>query len=116
MATGTHAQAYDLPAVDMELRLVRTNLAPRTIVRGPGFLNSVMISERIIEHVAAYLGADPVRVRRVNFLNPADPPAPSAGFGLGRLVHTGFLVDRFRRIVQPPPSATSRDTPGELHA
>lgn len=39
-------QAYAFPAIDLDLKLVRTNLPPRTIVRGPGFINSVMIIEQ----------------------------------------------------------------------
>jgi CO/xanthine dehydrogenase Mo-binding subunit len=42
-----YAQAYEIPNIDLDLKLVRTNLAPRTIVRGPGFLNSVMIIEQV---------------------------------------------------------------------
>ena len=128
----TCAQAYAFPAMDLDLKLVRTNLAPRTIVRAPGFTNSVMIIEQVLqlccrllqytslvpfgqpslalhplvqalhvqkqdvlcscqitckvagsqvmEHVASHLGADPVRVRQLNFLPKypfPTPPSPS---------------------------------------
>ena len=42
-------QAYAFPAMDLDLKVVRTNLAPRTIVRGPGFTNSVMIIEQVLQ-------------------------------------------------------------------
>ena len=38
---------YELPNLHVEGALVRTNLVPRTIVRGPGFLNAVMIVEQV---------------------------------------------------------------------
>ena len=115
--------------MDLDLKLVRTNLAPRTIVRAPGFTNSVMIIEQVLhpllscsavhlpcaftsgtlvlllfcpealhvqiedvtcscqvickdagsqvmEHVASHLGADPVRVRQLNFLPKYPFPIP----------------------------------------
>lgn len=71
MGRWGRCQAYDLGAVDIKLRVVRTNLAPRTIVRAPGFLNSVMVSEHIVDHIAAYLKADPAQVRAINFLKSA---------------------------------------------
>jgi hypothetical protein len=39
-------QAYDFENLSLDLKLVRTNFPPRTIVRGPGFINSVMIIEQ----------------------------------------------------------------------
>ena len=39
---------YELPNLHIEGAMVRTNLVPRTIVRGPGFLNAVMIMEQVI--------------------------------------------------------------------
>ena len=48
MRAPVRAQAYAFPAMDLDLKLVRTNLAPRTIVRGPGFTNSVMIIEQVL--------------------------------------------------------------------
>ena len=39
---------YDIANIRLDLRLVRTNLAPRTIMRGPGFLNSCMIIEEVL--------------------------------------------------------------------
>ena len=42
----TPVQAYDFENLSLDLKLVRTNFPPRTIVRGPGFINSVMIIEQ----------------------------------------------------------------------
>ena len=62
--------------MSLDLKLVRTNLPPRTIMRGPGFLNAVMIIEHIIEHVAIHLGLDPVAVKEINFIRSAAAAAP----------------------------------------
>ena len=50
-------QAYAFPDMDLDLKLVRTNLAPRTIVRGPGFVNSVMIIEQVPQLLALHYPA-----------------------------------------------------------
>ena len=41
-------QVYELPNLHLEGKMCRTNLVPRTIVRGPGFLNAVMIMEQVM--------------------------------------------------------------------
>ena len=38
-------QAYDFKHMSLDLYIVRTNLNPRTIMRSPGFVNSVMVSK-----------------------------------------------------------------------
>lgn len=40
-------QVYELPNLHLEGKMCRTNLVPRTIMRGPGFLNAVMIMEQV---------------------------------------------------------------------
>lgn len=42
-------------------------------MRGPGFLNAVMVIEHIMEHVALHLGLDPVAVKECNFLQSIPP-------------------------------------------
>ena len=37
-------QAYDFKHLSLDLYIVRTNLNPRTIMRSPGFINSVMVT------------------------------------------------------------------------
>lgn len=36
-------QAYNFKHMSLDLYIVRTNLNPRTIMRSPGFINSVMV-------------------------------------------------------------------------
>ena len=57
----------------LDLKMVRSNLPPRTIMRGPGFLNAVLIIERVMEHVAQALGLDSCLVRERNFLQDLSP-------------------------------------------
>jgi len=52
----------------VETRLVRTNLPPRTIMRGPGTMQAVLLVEHIVDRIAAHLDADPVLVRERNLL------------------------------------------------
>lgn len=66
---------YELPNLHLEGKMCRTNLMPRSIVRGPGFLNAVMVMEQVVEHVAGYLGLDATMVRERNFMRPKDLPA-----------------------------------------
>ena len=49
LLTRSHGflQVYDIPHLHVEGKLCRTNLAPRTIMRGPGFLNAVMVAEQV---------------------------------------------------------------------
>lgn len=68
-------QLYVIPNIDIELKMVRTNLAARTTVRGPGNLTCVMIMEEVLERVASHLGLDPVAVRQRNFLSDSKQPS-----------------------------------------
>ena len=72
-------QVYDIPNIDLDLKVVRTNLPPRTIMRGPGFMDAAMLIEQVLEHVAGTLGADPAAVRQLNFLQaPNAAPKPQS--------------------------------------
>ena len=71
-------QAYAFPNMSVDIKLCRCNIAPKTIVRGPGFLNAALVAEHVLEHVAQHLDLDPVLVRERNFLTSlASPPCPS---------------------------------------
>lgn len=62
------AQNYAIPHLTVESRLVRCNLPPRTIMRGPGTMQAVLLIEHVVDRVAAYLGVDPCLVRERNLL------------------------------------------------
>lgn len=40
-------QAYAIPAMEVKLKLARANLPPHTIMRGPGYLQAVMVIEQV---------------------------------------------------------------------
>ena len=61
-------QNYAIPHLTVESRLVRCNLPPRTIMRGPGTMQAVLLIEHVVDRVAAYLGFDPCLVRERNLL------------------------------------------------
>lgn len=44
-------QAYDIPELEVHLKLARLNLPPHTIMRGPGFLQAVMVIEQVAPHL-----------------------------------------------------------------
>ncbi|PNW76553.1 hypothetical protein CHLRE_11g467688v5 [Chlamydomonas reinhardtii] len=67
---------YDIPHMRCEVAMVRTNLPPRTAVRGPGEVNGTMIIEQVMEHVAAELGVNPEAFRAATFLQL--PPSTAA--------------------------------------
>ena len=52
-------QAYDFKHMSLDLYIVRTNLNPRTIMRSPGFVNSVMVSGRSKGLLEGDLAASP---------------------------------------------------------
>ncbi len=71
-------QAYAIPAYQFDIKLCKTNRPPHSAVRAPGKFESPLIMEHIIEHVAARLDMDPVKVRELNFLKtPAPGQSPN---------------------------------------
>ena len=74
-------QAYAIPSFQFDIKLYRTNRPPHSAVRAPGKFQSPLIMEHIIEHVAARLDMDPVRVRETNFMKA---PAPGTYHNLFR--------------------------------
>ncbi|SLN48835.1 Xanthine dehydrogenase molybdenum-binding subunit [Roseovarius litorisediminis] len=59
--------AYNLPAARIESHRLKTNTQSATAYRGFGGPQGVVGIERVIDHVAHHLGADPLEVRKVNF-------------------------------------------------
>jgi xanthine dehydrogenase large subunit len=75
---------YWLPAVRIESHRLRTNTASATAYRGFGGPQGMVGIERVMDHIAFALGAEPLTVRRANFYRPAPggfaPPGPPAGY------------------------------------
>ncbi len=59
--------AYHLPDVVIESHRLRTNTQSATAFRGFGGPQGMLGIERVMDHVAHVLGADPLAVRRANF-------------------------------------------------
>lgn len=47
-------QAYAIPAMEVKLKLARANLPPHTIMRGPGYLQAVMVIEQVCYWATVY--------------------------------------------------------------
>ncbi len=62
--------AYLLPAARITSHRLRTNTQSATAFRGFGGPQGVVGIERVMDHIAAHLGLDPVEVRRVNYYQP----------------------------------------------
>ncbi len=65
--------AYYLPAVRITSHRLRTNLCSFTAFRGFGGPQGMVGIERVIDHIAAELGRDPLAVRAVNFYDQSGP-------------------------------------------
>ena len=80
LSLSLYHQNFAIPAARTAVRLARTNLPPRTIMRAPGTLQAVVIIEHVLEVVARITGVDPVVVRERNLL---DHPLLGGGGGAG---------------------------------
>lgn len=65
---------YHVPVIAPSFRSVVTNTTPVGSYRGAGRPEASFMIERVIDHVAAELGADPLDVRRRNFVQPGEMP------------------------------------------
>ncbi len=65
---------YKIPKIAPSFRSVATNTTPVAAYRGAGRPEAAFLIERVIDHVAAELGVDPLEVRRRNFIQPGEMP------------------------------------------
>ncbi|SFS21704.1 xanthine dehydrogenase molybdopterin binding subunit [Yoonia litorea] len=70
--------AYHLPAARITSHRLRTNTQSATAFRGFGGPQGVVGIERVMDHIAATLGLDPVLVRQRNFYEAMDKVGLSA--------------------------------------
>ncbi|HSR56383.1 MAG TPA: molybdopterin cofactor-binding domain-containing protein, partial [Alphaproteobacteria bacterium] len=68
---GTLAGVYRTPALHADVTCAYTNTPPVRPYRGNGRPEAAYVIERMIDEVAAELGADPIEIRRKNLI-PAD--------------------------------------------
>ncbi|CAI5994165.1 unnamed protein product [Closterium sp. NIES-64] len=68
MAYGPAVTQYDWGALEIDFKIVKTNLPTRVTVRAPGEVQGVLVAETVMDHVAAALNLDPVLVRERNHI------------------------------------------------
>ena len=68
--------AYFLPNVRITSYRCKTHTQSNTAFRGFGGPQGMVGMERVIDAIAAGLGRDPLEVRRINFYDAKDAPAP----------------------------------------
>jgi CO/xanthine dehydrogenase Mo-binding subunit len=65
---------YRLPAIEAKIDAVYTNKVPLTPIRGGGREQGVFVIERLLDHLARQIGADPLAVRERNLIPPGAFP------------------------------------------
>lgn len=63
---------YKCDNIFVKTNLVKTNKPAATEVRSPDVVSSISSTEQVLEHVANFLGKDPLQVRQINFFKPGD--------------------------------------------
>jgi carbon-monoxide dehydrogenase large subunit len=97
MAGGLLAGPYKVPHYRCEVAAVATHTTPAGPYRGVARPATTFVMERLLDLGARSLGLDPVEVRRVNLIGPADLPYTSAT----RLVHdSGSYPICFEKAVE----------------
>ena len=73
--------AYHLPAARITSHRLKTNTQSATAFRGFGGPQGVLGIERVMDHIAAELGIDPVLIRQRNYYDAMDATEPSTSRG-----------------------------------
>ncbi|CAL8083327.1 unnamed protein product [Orchesella dallaii] len=64
--------AYNIPNLDIEGKLCRTNRPSNTTFRGPGTTQGAYFIESILDRIAAHLGKEPAEIRQINMYQEGD--------------------------------------------
>ncbi|MSP48078.1 MAG: xanthine dehydrogenase family protein molybdopterin-binding subunit [Alphaproteobacteria bacterium] len=90
--TPAFAGVYRTPAIHVRVRGVFTNTASTDVYRGAGRPEALYALERAVDAAARETGRDPIALRRLNLIRPADLP---------RATPLGLLYDSgdFERIL-----------------
>jgi carbon-monoxide dehydrogenase large subunit len=78
MNVGSLAGIYTIPAFDVEVRAVFTNVNPLKPYRGNGRPEAAYVIERMVDLAADKLGIDAVEIRRRNAIPPSAMPYKTA--------------------------------------
>ena len=96
--------AYFLPNIRIESHRLKTNHQSATAFRGFGGPQGMLGMERVVDHIASYLGADPLAVRSRNFYaSGGDISGQKKDRGVtpyGQVVDDFILDDLVPRLVE----------------
>ena len=87
---------YNIPAIGLEIFGVLTNTTPIGVFRGPGYAESNLIMERLIDTVALQYDLDKLELRRLNMFQLKDMPFTNA---LGAKVDSGDFRTTFDKAI-----------------
>ncbi|CAI7886331.1 unnamed protein product [Closterium sp. NIES-53] len=125
MNYGAAITQYDWGALQIDLKIAKTNLPTRVTVRAPGEVQGVLVAETVMDHVAFSLNLDPVLVRECNHITtdslraffprgfppaaPASPPAAAAAAAAEEKAEDeGAIAERVWREVKALASYSKR--------
>jgi xanthine dehydrogenase large subunit len=97
--------AYFIPNLAVSGTVCRTNLPSNTAMRGFGGPQGIAAIENVIEEIAAYLGIDPLEVRRRNLYGGSGRDTTH----YGQVVSANTLPDVIDRLVSTSDYARRRD-------
>lgn len=93
--------AYYYPALRLLSRRMRTNTPPGAWCRGSGVVEGALFAERLMDHIAVTLRADPLDVRKTNLYGSARDRTPYGsavdGVALSQLVTELERTSEYRR-------------------
>ena len=87
---------YNIPAIGLEIFGVLTNTTPIGVFRGPGYAESNLIIERLIDIVALQYDLDKLELRRLNMFQLKDMPFTNA---IGATVDSGDFRTTFDKAI-----------------
>ncbi|HEY1280828.1 MAG TPA: xanthine dehydrogenase family protein molybdopterin-binding subunit [Acidimicrobiales bacterium] len=87
---------YDIPAVEYAAQTVVTNTVPTVAFRGAGRPEAIFAIERAIDVFAHTIDADPIEIRRRNFIPPSAFPYRAAS---GARYDTGCYAAALERVL-----------------
>ena len=93
----TMGGVYRMPAAHTTIRGVFSNTTPHSAYRGIGRLETNYLMESLVDQAARELDRDPVALRRLNMLTPADMPWISPG---GNIYSSGAFGANMSRALE----------------
>ena len=90
----TMGGVYQVPALYMRSDLVYTNATPVSAYRGAGRPDIAYAIERLVDYAAHEHGFDPVALRRLNFIPPAEFPYTTANGTVYDTCECARVMDR----------------------